>query len=68
LILAGLWSEKRHTELEQELDAEVRAAGTIAESHGTLKEGERIPASSMFDDVYKVMPPHLVAQRTQAGL
>ena len=35
----------------------VRAAGKESESYGTLKEGARIPASSMFDDVYNPHSP-----------
>jgi len=41
----------------------VRVAGKLSESYGTLKEGGRLPASTMFDDVYKDMPAHLVHQR-----
>ncbi|MFD0849247.1 3-methyl-2-oxobutanoate dehydrogenase (2-methylpropanoyl-transferring) subunit alpha [Sphingosinicella xenopeptidilytica] len=68
MIGAGLWSEDQHVALEKELDEVVRAAGKESESYGTLKEGARIPASTMFDDVYKEMPPHLVEQRKQAGV
>lgn len=67
LIAEGYWSEEQHATLEKELEAEVRAAGKEAESYGTLKEGPRIPAATMFEDVYKEMPAHLVAQRSQAG-
>ncbi len=68
LIGLGEWSEEQHLALGEEMTEVVRAAGREAESYGTLKEGERIPASSMFDDVYKVMPPHLMRQRDQAGV
>lgn len=67
LIARGAWSMEAHDALQKELEAEVRAAGKASESHGTLKEGARLPASSMFDDVYKIMPPHLETQRKQAG-
>lgn len=63
LISTGSWSEEQHAALQAEVDDAVRAAGKEAESYGTLKEGERLPVSSMFDDVYKEMPQHLVAQR-----
>ncbi|TNE41744.1 MAG: 3-methyl-2-oxobutanoate dehydrogenase (2-methylpropanoyl-transferring) subunit alpha [Sphingomonadales bacterium] len=68
LIVAGHWSEEQHQALAKELDEEVRAAGKLSESYGTLKEGDRWPASTMFDDVYRDMPAHLVAQRRQAGV
>ena len=68
LILKGSWSEEEHAELQKEQEQEVGAAGKEAESYGTLKDGKRIPASTMFDDVYKQMPSHLVAQRAQAGV
>ena len=62
------WSDDRHAALERELDELVKEAGREAESYGTLREGSRPPAVSMFDDVYKTIPPHLVDQRRQAGL
>ena len=67
LIGAGQWSEDEHATLEKQLEAEVRAAGKESESFGTLKDGDRVPAATMFDDVYKDMPAHLLAQRAQAG-
>ncbi len=68
LIVSGHWSEDQHEALRKELDEEVRAAGRLSESYGTLKEGDRWPAATMFDDVYREMPPHLLAQRRQAGV
>lgn len=68
LMLAGHWSEAEHEALEKDLAEEVRAAGKLAESYGTLKEGDRWPASTMFDDVYQEIPAHLIAQRQQAGV
>lgn len=67
LVSLGAWSDDQHAALEADLDEQVRAAGKEAESYGTLKEGARIAASTMFDDVYKELPAHLVAQRAQAG-
>jgi 2-oxoisovalerate dehydrogenase E1 component alpha subunit len=60
------WSEEQHEELSRELEADVRLAGKLAEEIGTLKEGARLPLSSMFEDVYKDMPAHLLAQQQQA--
>lgn len=68
LVAAGHWSEERHAALAAELDAEVKAAGKESESYGTLKEGERLDPATMFDDVYKEMPDHLIEQRRQAGV
>jgi len=63
MIGQGIWSEEAHAALQKEVDEEVRVAGKLSESYGTLKEGGRLPASTMFDDVYKDMPAHLVHQR-----
>jgi 2-oxoisovalerate dehydrogenase E1 component alpha subunit len=68
LVALGHWDEERHAELDRSLHAEVLAAGKEAESYGTLKEGKRLSPATMFDDVYKVMPAHLVRQREQSGL
>lgn len=66
LIVKGLWSEERHEALQQELDAEVQAAQKEAERFGTLIDGHIPTAASMFEDVYKEMPPHLQEQLRQA--
>lgn len=63
LIAIGEWSQDQHEALTKELDDIVRAAGREAESYGTLKDGDRLPVATMFDDVYEELPPHLVAQR-----
>ena len=68
LINLGAWSQAEHDDLAKALDDEVRAAGKESESYGTLSGGDRPAPSTMFDDVYKDMPAHLVAQRSQAGL
>ncbi|WP_176598456.1 MULTISPECIES: thiamine pyrophosphate-dependent enzyme [Sphingobium] len=67
LIKLGAWTEAEHADLAKALDEEVRAAGKESESYGTLSHGDRPAPSTMFDDVYKDMPAHLVAQRSQAG-
>lgn len=67
LIIKGLWSDEQHEALQRELEDEVRSAGKQSESYGTLKEGDRLSAATMFDDVYREMPAHLIAQRQQAG-
>ncbi|WP_299865586.1 3-methyl-2-oxobutanoate dehydrogenase (2-methylpropanoyl-transferring) subunit alpha [uncultured Hoeflea sp.] len=67
LIARGLWSEERHTQLEAEVLDRVIASQKEAEAIGTLHTGRRPSARDMFEDVYAEMPPHLVAQRHQAG-
>jgi 2-oxoisovalerate dehydrogenase E1 component alpha subunit len=68
LIGLGHWSDEQHAALGKQCEEEVRAAGREAESYGTLHDGERLSAATMFDDVYKEMPEHLRTQRSQAGL
>ncbi len=66
LMVLGEWDEERHAALEQELDAQVMKDLKEAESHGTLGVAPCSP-SSMFEDVFKELPPHLRRQRQQAG-
>jgi 2-oxoisovalerate dehydrogenase E1 component alpha subunit len=65
LIAKGIWSEQEHEQLQTELEAEIAAAQREAESFGTLLDGHIPGAASMFEDVYKVMPPHLRTQLAQ---
>ena len=65
LIGLGAWSDAQHDALRKELEAEVLAAQKEAESHGTLLDGHIPPLASMFEDVYKEMPPHLKQQLAQ---
>jgi 2-oxoisovalerate dehydrogenase E1 component alpha subunit len=64
LIAIREWSEEQHAALVTELEAEVKAALKEAESYGTHGTLPTSPAS-MFDDVYKELPPHLVKQREE---
>lgn len=66
LIALGEWDDARHEALQKELDAQVLADLKEAESHGTLGTPPCSPAS-MFDDVFKELPPHLRRQRQEAG-
>jgi 2-oxoisovalerate dehydrogenase E1 component alpha subunit len=55
----GLWSEQKQAQLEEETDAQLKAA---------VKAAEETPApslESMFDDVYAELPWHLREQREQ---
>ena len=67
LIGLGAWSEQQHVEAQQEFDSQVGAALKQAERHGTLLDGHIPPLATMFEDVYKDMPPHLREQLRQAG-
>ena len=67
LLRAGLWTEAEHETLWAELDEQVRQAGKEAERHGMLKHGARSDPASMFEDVFREIPPHLLEQRNEAG-
>jgi 2-oxoisovalerate dehydrogenase E1 component alpha subunit len=66
LVGLGAWSDAEHDATQKALEAEVSAALKQAERHGTLTNGHIPPLESMFEDVYKEMPPHLKAQLAQA--
>lgn len=69
LIAIDEWSEERHAKLTAELTEEVRAAAREAESYGTLDQKTRLhSAKTMFEDVFKEMPPHLRRQRQELGV
>jgi 2-oxoisovalerate dehydrogenase E1 component alpha subunit len=65
LIALGEWSEEKHAALTAELDAQVVAAWKEAVTYGTLNEGPKLDPGTMFEDVFKELPPHLVRQREQ---
>jgi 2-oxoisovalerate dehydrogenase E1 component alpha subunit len=67
LIRIGAWSEEQHAALNAELEEYVRAAQKEAESFGTLGV-KPTSAASMFEDVFKDVPPHLIRQRQEAGV
>jgi len=66
LIAIGEWSDEQHAQAQKEVEAEVIAAQKQAEGYGTLLDGHIPPLRSMFEDVFKDMPPHLQAQLAQA--
>ncbi|MEO7031793.1 MAG: 3-methyl-2-oxobutanoate dehydrogenase (2-methylpropanoyl-transferring) subunit alpha [Herbaspirillum sp.] len=68
LIKIGIWSEAEHQSTQKEYEAEVIAAQKEAESYGSLASGQTSSVSTMFDDVYKDMPPHLRRQRQESGV
>lgn len=62
LIGIGAWDEARHQALVQEVDAEIDAANKEAQRIGVHSNGPHHDASTMFEDIYKDMPPHLHEQ------
>jgi 2-oxoisovalerate dehydrogenase E1 component alpha subunit len=64
LIATGEWSEERHTQLAAELDEYVKAQAKEAEAKGPLTASLEM-RKSMFEDVFKEMPPHLVKQQRE---
>jgi 2-oxoisovalerate dehydrogenase E1 component alpha subunit len=67
LVAAGEWDEERHAALVGDVDALIDVAFAEADSHGSVKSGAVGSPRSMFDDVYAVMPRHLVEQRDRMG-
>ena len=67
LIAIGTLTEDTYARLQKDVEDTVVAAQKEAESYGTLASGHVHDASTMFEDVYETMPPHLVRQRAQAG-
>jgi 2-oxoisovalerate dehydrogenase E1 component alpha subunit len=67
LIGLGAWSDAEHDKVQKALDAEVAAALKEAAQYGSLLDGHIPPLASMFEDVYKDMPPHLQEQMRQAA-
>jgi 2-oxoisovalerate dehydrogenase E1 component alpha subunit len=65
LITEEEWSEEQQSQLQSEVDTEVRQAAKEAESYGTLLDGRLASSKSIFDDVFRDMPPHLQRQRRQ---
>ncbi len=68
LIVLGAWSEDDHAAAEKDAADKVRAANEEAQAIGTLGQGQGPDRGTMFDDVFKEMPPHLRRQRQQVGV
>ncbi|EED36498.1 2-oxoisovalerate dehydrogenase subunit alpha [Luminiphilus syltensis NOR5-1B] len=65
LITLGAWDLDRHAALEAELADSVTRDWKEAIGYGSLESGPHWPVESMFEDVFKEMPPHLLKQRKQ---
>jgi len=66
LIGLGAWSDREHEETQEALGAEVGAALKEAATFGSVLDGHIPPVATMFEDVYRDMPPHLREQLRQA--
>ena len=67
LIGLGAWSDEEHERSLRALDAEMAEALKQALAYGSTADGHIPPLASMFEDVYKDMPPHLREQMRQAA-
>jgi pyruvate dehydrogenase E1 component alpha subunit len=55
----GFWDETWQTQIDQEIDAEIRRAVEAAEADRDFDP------TDMFDYVFATMPPHLQAQQAE---
>ena len=63
LVAGGSWSEADHAALAAECKAQVDACWREALSYGSMTEAPRLDQYELFEDVYRDMPRHLIAQR-----
>jgi 2-oxoisovalerate dehydrogenase E1 component alpha subunit len=68
LIDLGEWSEEDHEAWVTSCTEKVTAAWREATGYGTLNEGPYAPTHTIFEDVFKDMPPHLRRQRQKLGV
>ena len=69
LVALGEWDEARQAQLDEEADAQVRAAQKEAEANGVLRAATiDFPQDvrTMFEDVYADLPWHLKEQQAEA--
>jgi 2-oxoisovalerate dehydrogenase E1 component alpha subunit len=69
LVAIGEWDDERQAQLDEEADAQVRAAQKEAEANGVLRAATiDFPQDvrTMFEDVYAELPWHLKEQQDQA--
>jgi 2-oxoisovalerate dehydrogenase E1 component alpha subunit len=67
LMTLGAWSDEEHERTLKALDDEMTTALKEASKHGSLQDGHIPPLATMFEDVFKDMPPHLHEQMRQAA-
>ena len=63
LITINQWSEDQHHQQKNELVESIKSDWDEAISFGSLEEGPHWPVSTMFEDVFKEIPEHLIKQR-----
>ena len=63
LIVTGEWSDQQHEQLVADAADQVQKAQKEAEKYGTLLDERSSEPSSIFEDVFAEMPPHLIRQR-----
>lgn len=66
LVASGEWDDDRDGDLLAEVTAQVDAAFAEALANGSLKSGDVPDPDTMFDDVFRDLPRHLVEQRDRA--
>ncbi|MDT7933608.1 MAG: thiamine pyrophosphate-dependent enzyme [Sphingomonadaceae bacterium] len=67
LVTIGAWDDARHEAMIAELTAQVRSAGREAEANGTLGTGPGPDPATMFDGIFRDIPPHIAEQKREAG-
>lgn len=69
MIVKGIWSDKQHDTLVDDIKNEVKETYKAAEAIGYATSGDTggISPETMFEDVFEHMPPHLVKQRQKMG-
>ena len=65
LITLGGWSNEQHEQLTRELEAHVADSWRRAQQAGTMTAGPSLDPRTMFEDVFAILPPHLLRQRQQ---
>ena len=66
MIQRGDWSEAKHAALEAEAQQLVDACWEEALAYGSMTEAPFLDKSELFEDVFKDVPEHLIAQREQS--
>jgi 2-oxoisovalerate dehydrogenase E1 component alpha subunit len=65
LLRESQWTDERHQALADELEDQVSGCWQEAQTYGTMTEGPFLDKNELFEDVYKDIPAHLIAQREQ---
>ncbi len=65
LTVNGEWSDKQHLALVESANSLAAESWNEALAFGSMEEGPFLDKSALFEDVFKEMPPHLVAQQAE---